>query len=117
VTAGGGQAGAAKFSDVADLHLRHLVRGNEAVGCRASAEHRGAMNQRDAASLYKAACLRAVTASVHLVTDKCAIMQDRAKRLYIPIGRQRLLSRSGRIMQLTPAAPTGATRNLARVGP
>jgi hypothetical protein len=64
VKAGRGQAGAAKFSDLADHRLRHFARAKDAAGCRASAELWEAMNLGDAASLYRATRLRAVTASV-----------------------------------------------------
>jgi hypothetical protein len=64
VRPGRGQAGAAKFSDLADLRPRHFARAKDAAGSRGSAELWEAMNLGDAAGLYRATCLRAVTASV-----------------------------------------------------
>jgi hypothetical protein len=49
---------------VMELRLRHFEKMKDPVGCRQTAEMREQLNQADAASLYQAARMRAVTASV-----------------------------------------------------
>jgi tetratricopeptide (TPR) repeat protein len=49
---------------VMDLRLRHFEKSKEASGCRATAEMWEKLNRADTASLYTAACMRAVTAAV-----------------------------------------------------
>ena len=49
---------------VVDLRLRHFERTKDAAGCRATAEIWEKLARTDAASLYNAACMRAVTARV-----------------------------------------------------
>ena len=44
--------------------LRHFAKSKDAAGCRASAEMWEKLDRRDANSLYKAACWRAITAQV-----------------------------------------------------
>ncbi len=52
-----------------NLRLRHFQHHRDAAGCRASAEMWEKLARRDAASLYDAACFRAVTAQVFRATD------------------------------------------------
>jgi hypothetical protein len=53
-----------EFSDVTNLRLRHFQKLADLAGCRATAEMLEKRNPTDAASLYNAACYRAVTASL-----------------------------------------------------
>jgi len=46
------------------IRLRHFAKINDAAGCRATAEMWEGLKRADAASLYNAACNRAVTAAV-----------------------------------------------------
>jgi serine/threonine protein kinase len=55
---------------VMDLRLRHYAKAKDAVGCRATAAMWEKLKRTDAASLYNAACNRAVTAGVILTVDK-----------------------------------------------
>jgi hypothetical protein len=57
------------FPEVADLRLRHFEKANDAAGCRTTAELWEKQQRTDAASLYKAAVCRAVTAKVVVATD------------------------------------------------
>jgi tetratricopeptide (TPR) repeat protein len=50
--------------DVMDRRLRYFEKAKDAAGCRATAEMWEALDRTDAASLYNAACFRAVTAAV-----------------------------------------------------
>jgi eukaryotic-like serine/threonine-protein kinase len=52
-----------------DWRLRHFARRKDGPCCRASAEMWEKLDQRDAASLYTAACFRAVTAEAFGETD------------------------------------------------
>jgi tetratricopeptide (TPR) repeat protein/peroxiredoxin/tRNA A-37 threonylcarbamoyl transferase component Bud32 len=47
-----------------DVRLRHFQNAKDAGGCRATAELWEKLNRTDADSLYRAACIRAVTAAV-----------------------------------------------------
>jgi serine/threonine protein kinase/tetratricopeptide (TPR) repeat protein len=49
---------------VFDLRLRHFEKKKDPVGCRKTAEMWEELNRTDAASLYTAACIRAVSAAV-----------------------------------------------------
>jgi RNA polymerase sigma factor (TIGR02999 family) len=55
---------------LANLRLQHFAKARDAAGCRATAELWEKMGRTDAASLYNAACYRAVTAAVIRATDK-----------------------------------------------
>jgi serine/threonine protein kinase/tetratricopeptide (TPR) repeat protein len=55
---------------VLDLRLRHFQKVKDAAGCRATAEMWEGLKRTDAASLYNAACFRAVTAAVVRAGDK-----------------------------------------------
>ncbi len=57
---------------VMDLRLRHFEKTADAAGCRATAELWEKLNRADAESLYRAACMRAVTAAVLRTTDRSA---------------------------------------------
>jgi serine/threonine protein kinase/tetratricopeptide (TPR) repeat protein len=68
-----------------DLRLRHFEKSKDAAGCRATAEMWEKLKRPDAGSLYDAACMRAVTATVIRATDKsegavkhAAVEADRA---------------------------------------
>jgi hypothetical protein len=50
--------------------LRYFEKAKDAVGCRETAERWERLNRTDAASLYDAACVRAVTAAVLRATGK-----------------------------------------------
>jgi hypothetical protein len=52
-----------------ELRLRHFEKHRDASGCRATAEMWEGLNRADAASLYNAACYRAVTATVLRAAD------------------------------------------------
>src|SRR5262249_59822580 len=52
-----------------DLRLRIFAERRDAAGCRATAEMGEKFNGTDAAGLYQAACLRAVTAAVLRAAD------------------------------------------------
>jgi hypothetical protein len=52
-----------------ELRLRHFAKIKDAEGCRQTAEKWEALKRADAASLYHAACLRAVTAAVIRSSD------------------------------------------------
>ena len=54
---------------VMDLRLRHFETAGDAAGCRATAEMWEVLHRTDAASLYNAACFRAVTAKVLRTAD------------------------------------------------
>jgi tetratricopeptide (TPR) repeat protein len=54
---------------VLNLRLRHFERLKDAVGCRQTAEMWENLKRTDAASLFQAACKRAVTAAVFRATD------------------------------------------------
>jgi hypothetical protein len=47
-----------------NLRLRHFAKTRDAAGCRQTAERWEQLNRADAASLYTAACIRAVTTAV-----------------------------------------------------
>jgi tetratricopeptide (TPR) repeat protein len=53
-----------------DIRLRHFAKIKDAAGCRATAEMWEKLKRTDAASLYDAACMRAVTAAVTRASDK-----------------------------------------------
>jgi hypothetical protein len=55
--------------DVMDLRLRHFAKARDAAGCRQTAMMWESLKRTDAASLYQAARLRAVTAAVLRGTD------------------------------------------------
>jgi tetratricopeptide (TPR) repeat protein len=55
---------------VMNLRLRHFAKTGDATGCRQTAEMWEGLKRTDAASLYNAARLRAVTAAVFRATDK-----------------------------------------------
>jgi len=55
-----------------DLRLRHFQKHKDGAGCRATAEMWEKLGRSDAAGLYNAACLRAVTAAVIRATDGSA---------------------------------------------
>jgi hypothetical protein len=55
---------------VMDLRLRHFEKTGDAAGCRTTAEMWEKLNRADAESLYRAACMRAVTAAVLRTTDQ-----------------------------------------------
>lgn len=55
-----------------DLRLRQYEKNKDAAGCRRTAEMWEGLNRADAASLYRAAVLRAVTAAVIRAADKSA---------------------------------------------
>jgi tetratricopeptide (TPR) repeat protein len=57
---------------VMDLRLRHFEKTKDAAGCRQTAETWEKLKRTDAASLYDAACMRAVTSAVLRATDKSA---------------------------------------------
>jgi tetratricopeptide (TPR) repeat protein len=57
------------MSDVVDLRLRHFEKTKDAAGCRSTAELWEQLTRTDGASLYDAACMRAVTAAVLRATD------------------------------------------------
>ncbi len=57
---------------VIDMRLRHFEKSKDAAGCRATAEMWEALGRNDAASLYRAGLLRAVTASVLAANDSSA---------------------------------------------
>ncbi len=60
-----GKAGISQLvADVIELRLRHFVKRKDAAGCRATTAMWEEFKRTDAASLYTAACLRAVTAAV-----------------------------------------------------
>ena len=50
--------------EVMDLRLRHFEKSKDPAGCRATAEMWEKLKRSDGASLYDAACMRAVTAAV-----------------------------------------------------
>jgi hypothetical protein len=52
------------------LRLRHFEKAKNSAGCRATAEMWEKVKRADAASLYDAACMRAVTAAVIRAGDK-----------------------------------------------
>ena len=54
---------------VLDLRLRHFEKVKDPAGCRQTAEMWEKLNRADAASLYNAACMRAVTAAVLRAAD------------------------------------------------
>jgi len=55
---------------VMDIRLRYFEKAKDAAGCRQTAELWEQLKRTDAASLYDAACMRAVTAAVLLANDK-----------------------------------------------
>ena len=55
---------------LANLRVQYFAKRKDAAGCKASAELWEKMGRSDAASLYNAACYRAVTAAVIRATDK-----------------------------------------------
>jgi tetratricopeptide (TPR) repeat protein len=57
---------------VVDLRLRHFQRHCDPAGCRATAEMWEKLNRPDHVSLYNAACLRAVAASVYAKANQPA---------------------------------------------
>jgi serine/threonine protein kinase/tetratricopeptide (TPR) repeat protein len=57
------------FPNVAGLRLHYFEEAEDAAGCRATAEIWEKQERTDAASLYQAACCRAVTAKVLRATD------------------------------------------------
>src|SRR5262249_638721 len=59
-------------SSAIELRLRIFKKREDPAGCRQSAEMWENLNRTDAASLYKAACMRAVTATVFRATDESA---------------------------------------------
>jgi serine/threonine-protein kinase len=59
-----------RFSNVADLRLRHFEISKDAAGCRTTAELWEMQGRTDARSLYEAAVCRAVTAAVIRETDR-----------------------------------------------
>jgi serine/threonine protein kinase/tetratricopeptide (TPR) repeat protein len=63
------------LSDVMDLRLRHFAKARDAVGCRQTAVMWENLKRTDAASLYQAARLRAVSAAVLRETDSQSIPQ------------------------------------------
>jgi serine/threonine protein kinase len=54
---------------VMDLRLRYLEKMKDPVGCRETAKMWEKLNRTDAASLYNAACMRAVTTTLVRTTD------------------------------------------------
>jgi tetratricopeptide (TPR) repeat protein len=63
---------------IVGLRLRRFVKAKDAAGCRTTAEMWERFERTDAASLYDAACMRAVTAAVLRATDKSAAGAKRA---------------------------------------
>jgi tetratricopeptide (TPR) repeat protein len=53
-----------------NLRLRHFQKRTDAAGCRQTAERWENLQRTDAASLYNAACLRAVAAAVFRAADR-----------------------------------------------
>jgi tetratricopeptide (TPR) repeat protein len=65
---------------VLDLRLRYFEQAGDPAGCRQTAEKWEALNRTDAASLYSAACMRAVTAAVLRAADQPAEADAEAER-------------------------------------
>jgi eukaryotic-like serine/threonine-protein kinase len=61
-----------------DMRLRHFEQAKDAAGCRQTAAMWEKLNRTDPDSLYKAACLRAVTAAVIRAADKSASAGNQA---------------------------------------
>jgi hypothetical protein len=55
---------------VADVRLKHFAKTKDATGCRATAKWWEELQRTDSASLYMAACMRAVTAAVVKLDSK-----------------------------------------------
>ena len=62
-----------------EKRLRYFENMKVATGCRTTAELWEAMHCTDSESLYHAACFRAVTAKVILVTDQAATKEAEAE--------------------------------------
>ncbi len=67
-------------SGLVGLRLRHFAKAKDAAGCRATAEMWEGLERTDAASLYNAACFRAVTAAVLRAAAKPAEADAEAGR-------------------------------------
>jgi serine/threonine protein kinase len=64
--------------EVMELRLQYFEKAKDAAGCRATAEMWENLKRTDAASLYDAACFRAVTAAVIRATDKSPTALEQA---------------------------------------
>ncbi len=58
------------FFGLADIRMRYFEKKQDAAGCRTTAEMFEKVHRNDAASLYNAACMRAITSAVIRATDK-----------------------------------------------
>jgi tetratricopeptide (TPR) repeat protein len=64
---------------VIDLRMQHFEQAGDAAGCQQTAEMWENLKRTDADSLYKAACLRAVTAAAYRAADKSSTSIQQAE--------------------------------------